>query len=325
MYRNEPGTSIKVIGVSGGGMNAVNHMIDVGLPGLEFIAIDFDGLTLEKSKAPAKLQLTSLYPRLIFPEFGEPVRIWNKESATARRKQIRKVIGKADVVFIVAGLGGDVGSGIAPVIAETARETGALTIAVTTRPFSFEGRESATVAEHGINELRSCVDTLIVIPLDGILKTSDNKEMTVSEAFDLADDLLWQAVWCIVTPIAMPHSCMTHLDLGDISPLFKAETGRARIGILTYGWASGENQVTNSTRMLISCPFLKKPIKEARAVLATISVMTDPEIPRPEIREARDTLVALANPGAEVLYSATLVENQPGDICITAICVYDEV
>ena len=315
MYRNEPGTNIKVIGVSGGGISAVNHMIDVGLPGLEFIAIDFDGLALE---------------------IGEPARIRNKESAIARRKQIRKVIGKADVVFIVAGLGGDVGSGMAPVIAEIAKETGALTIAVTTRPFSFEGRGCATVAEHCINDLRSCVDTLIVIPLDGILKMSDNKNLSVDEAFNLADDLLRQAVQCIVTPIAMPYSCMTLLEhryparrypknVGDISPLFKAETGRALIGMLTYGWASGENRVANSTRMLISCPFLEKPIKEARAVLATTSVMTKAEIPFPEILDARDTLIALASPDAEVLYSATPVKNQPDDICITAICVYDEV
>jgi len=321
MNRIELGTSVKVIGVGGGGTSAVDWMIDMGLSRTEFIAANFDIQSLRLRKATVKLELKSLYPGLTFPEFGDPARIRRRESSMAMREQIRKAIGKADLMFIIAGLGGGTGSGAAPVIAEIAREAGALTVGVVTRPFVFEGKERAKVAEASIKDLSRYVDTLIVIPNDGILKMMDIKEMSVAEAFHLCDERIVQAVQCILGLIFGP--CLfTPLSFNDIAPLLRSRRGGPLAGRLGIGWASGKNRVKEATYMAINSPLLEEPFRMASGVL--IGIVCSPELPLSEIDEAVGNVVAASKPDARILHNATINNSLKDELRITVVCLYEQ-
>lgn len=193
MSESECKTRVKVVGVGGAGIKAVNRMIDAGLSGVEFVAVDFDLAGLRLCKAKVKLELKSLYPGLTFPEFGNPARLRKRESAIAGREQIRDTLGEAGVVLIIAGLGGHTGSGVAPVVAETARQKGAFTIGLVTLPFSFEGRQRCEIAEEVVKELCSRTDILTTISPYRILEMASTQKMSLTEAFDLMDDVLQRA------------------------------------------------------------------------------------------------------------------------------------
>lgn len=199
MSESEFKTRVKVVGVGGAGIKAVNRMIDAGLSGVEFAVVDFDLMDLRLCKAAARLELKSLYPRLTFPEFGNAARLRKRESAMAGQEQIRNTLGEADVVFIIAGLGGHTGSGVAPVVAETARQKGAFTIGLVTLPFTFEGRQRHEIAEEVVKELCSRTDTLTTISPYQILQMASTQKMSVNEAFDLVDDILQRATQNILS------------------------------------------------------------------------------------------------------------------------------
>lgn len=315
-------TIIKVIGVGGAGTNAVNRMIATGMSGLEFIDIDFSMLSLKKSEAQIKLQLTSIYPPLTFPEFGDPVRIRNRESAVVGREQITRAIGKVDVVVIVGGMGGGTGSGVAPVIAETAIESGALTIGVVTRPFSFEGRGRAAVAEKGINDLRSRVDTLIVISNDGILKMIHTKEMSVTDAFHLSDDYLRRAVQCIVGLVSTPCLPAPPSYNEAVTDFLRSKKGKPLAGRLGIGLASGKNRIKEAVRMAVTSPLLEEPFKMASAIL--IESICSPEITIAEISEAANIFGASSKPTTRILYTTTVENSSKSELQITVICLYEQ-
>lgn len=315
-------TIAKVVGVGGAGINAVNRMIDVGLPGLEFIAIDFDWLALERSKAPSKLQLTSLYPRLTFPEFGDPARIRNRESATAGREQIRKTLGDADCVFIVAGLGGGTGTGVAPVIAETARQIGALTVGVVTRPFLFEGKGGTKVAETGIRDLSGHVNTLIVISDECVLKLAEKRKMIVTEALYLVDDNLRCAVQCIVGLTSVPCLFTPPSYNESVGTILRSKRGESLAGRLGIGMGSGKNRAKEAAHMAITSPLLEEPFKMASGVL--IEIICAPEITVSEINEAAKIVVAASRPTARTLYDVTIDKKLKDELCITVVCLYEQ-
>ncbi len=242
---------IKVIGVGGGGNNAVNRMIAAGLKGVEFIGINTDAQALQMSRAAEKIQigikLTKGLGAGANPEIGH-------SAAEESRDEIAKVLLGADMVFVAAGMGGGTGTGAAPVVAEIAREVGSLTVGVVTRPFSFEGRKRAMQAERGILELRDKVDTLITIPNDRLLQIVD-KHTTIQEAFRIADDVLLQGVQGISNLITIPG--LINLDFADVKTIM-AETGSALMGI---GQASGENRAADAARKAISSPLLETSIE----------------------------------------------------------------
>src|SRR5881227_2540280 len=252
---------IKVAGIGGGGVNAVNRMIDAGLKGVEFIAINTDAQALLMSDADVKLDIGRDLTRGLGagsdPEVG-------KEAAEAHRDEIEEVLKGADMVFITAGKGGGTGTGGAPVIAEIAKAIGALTIGVVTRPFSFEGRRRAVQAEAGIQRLKEKVDTLIIIPNDRLLTVSNDKTSMVN-AFKMADEVLLQGVQGITDLITTPG--LINTDFADVK-MIMTNAGSALMGI---GLATGEGRGVNAARAAVSSPLLEAGIEGARGILLSIA------------------------------------------------------
>src|SRR2546421_4106915 len=252
---------IKVAGIGGGGVNAVNRMIDAGLKGVEFIAVNTDAQALLMSDADVKLDIGRDLTRGLGagsdPEVG-------KEAAEAHRDEIEEVLKGADMVFITAGKGGGTGTGGAPVIAEIAKAIGALTIGVVTRPFAFEGRRRSVQAEQGINVLKEKVDTLIIIPNDRLLSVS-NEKTSVLNAFKMADEVLLQGVQGITDLITTPG--LINTDFADVK-MIMTNAGTALMGI---GYASGEGRAVNAARGAISSPLLESSIEGARGILLNVS------------------------------------------------------
>lgn len=252
---------IKVIGVGGGGGNAVNRMIQAELQGVHFLVVNTDVQSLNLSQAEHKIQIGSKLTKGLGagadPEIG-------KKAAEESREELMQALAGADMVFVTAGMGGGTGTGGAPVVAEVAREIGALTVGVVTRPFTFEGRKRANQAEEGIQELRSKVDTLITIPNDRLLQVVD-KSTSINEAFRIADDVLRQGVQGISDLIAVPG--LINLDFADVKTIM-SETGTALMGI---GSAKGENRAVEAAKVAISSPLLETSVEGARGVLLNIT------------------------------------------------------
>jgi cell division protein FtsZ len=299
--------SIKVVGVGGGGSNAVNRMISAGLRGVEFIAINTDIQALALSQAERKIHIGAKLTRGLGaggdPEIG-------RQAAEETRDELIDTLEGADMVFVTAGMGGGTGTGGAPVVARIAREVGALVIGVVTRPFSFEGRRRATTAEEGIRDVRQHVNTLITIPNDRLLNIVDAK-VSMIEAFRVADDVLRQGVQGIADLITVPG--LINLDFADVRTVM-AEAGSALIGI---GVASGEDRAVRAARTAISSPLLETSMEGARGVLLNVTGGMD--LGLMEANDAAQIIAESADPDANIIFGAVIDEAMSDEVRITVI------
>ena len=293
--------NIKVIGVGGGGSNAVNRMINLGLQGVEFIAVNTDAQALLKSLAPKRLQIGDKLTRGLGagaqPEVGQ-------KAAEESRDDILEALRGADMVFVTAGMGGGTGTGAAPVVAECAREIGALTVAVVTRPFSFEGMKRKRNAESGIANLRQHVDTIITIPNDRLLQVVD-KKTSITQAFLEADDILRQGVKGISDLIS--EAGLINLDFADVRSIM-SNSGTALMGI---GEATGENAAVEAAKNAIASPLLETTIDGARGVLINVTGAEE-NLSMFEVNEASTTIQEAVNGQANIIWGAA-VDNTMGD------------
>ncbi len=298
---------IKVIGVGGGGNNAVNRMIEHGVQGVDFIAVNTDAQALNLSKAEHKLQIGGKLTRGLGaganPEVG-------KKAAEESREQLEEVLRGADMVFVTAGMGGGTGTGAAPVIAQIARELGALTVGVVTRPFKFEGRKRQTQAIGGIQAMKDAVDTLIVIPNDKLLEIVD-KSTPMLEAFREADNVLRQGVQGISDLIATPG--LINLDFADVKTIM-SDKGSALMGI---GIATGENRATDSAKKAISSPLLETSIDGAKGVIMNITGGMNLSLY--EVQEAADIVAMASDEEVNMIFGAVINENLSDEIIVTVI------
>ncbi len=298
---------IKVIGVGGGGNNAVNRMIEGGVQGVEFIAVNTDAQALNLSKAEIKMQIGASLTRGLGaganPEVG-------RKAVEESYKQIEEVLKGADMVFVTAGMGGGTGTGAAPAIAQISRELGALTIGVVTRPFGFEGRKRAANAAAGIEALRAAVDTLIIVPNDRLLQIVDKKTPMI-QAFREADNVLRQGVQGISDLIAVPG--LINLDFADVKTIMSNQ-GTALMGI---GSAKGEDRAVEAAKKAISSPLLETSIHGAQGVLMNITGGTDLSLY--EVQEAADIVGSAADKELNMIFGSIINENLKDEIMITVI------
>ncbi|MEY2432020.1 MAG: cell division protein FtsZ [Acidimicrobiaceae bacterium] len=298
---------IKVVGIGGGGVNAVNRMIDAGLKGVEFIAINTDAQALLMSDADVKLDIGRELTRGLGagsdPEVG-------RQAAEAHRDEIEEVLKGADMVFITAGKGGGTGTGGAPVVAEMAKQLGALTIAVVTRPFAFEGRRRSVQAEQGIQKLKEKVDTQIVIPNDRLLTVS-NEKTSVLNAFKMADEVLLQGVQGITDLITTPG--LINTDFADVK-MIMSNAGSALMGI---GYGSGDGRALSAARSAISSPLLEASIEGARGILLNISGGSD--LGLFEVNEAAEVIHGVAHPDANIIFGAVIDDEMGDEVRVTVI------
>jgi cell division protein FtsZ len=298
---------IKVVGVGGGGSNAVNRMIEAGLRGCEFIAVNTDAQALLMSEADQKLHIGTRTSRGLGagadPQIGE-------EAAAESRDEIKEALKGADMVFITAGEGGGTGTGGAPIIGQVAHELGALTVGVVTRPFGFEGRRRAEQAQTGIKNLREEVDTLIVIPNDRLLQVVE-KRTSVMEAFRMADDVLRQGVQGITDLITIPG--LVNLDFADVRTIMN-DAGSALMGI---GEAEGESRAAEAARIAVSSPLLEASVEGATGILLNITGGSD--LGLFEVNEAAEVVTGAADPNANVIFGAVIDENIAGNVRVTVI------
>ncbi|MBP3637851.1 MAG: cell division protein FtsZ [Clostridia bacterium] len=299
--------SIKVVGCGGGGNNAVNRMVDAGLRGVEFIAINTDRQALAMSGAQTKIQIGEKMTKGLgagaVPEVG-------RRAAEESREEIAQALAGADLVFVTAGMGGGTGTGAAPVVAEVARDLGALTISVVTKPFAFEGKQRMKNAEMGIADLKQRVDTLVVIPNDRLLQVV-SKGTTMLEAFRIADDVLRQGIQGISDLIAVP--ALINLDFADVKTVMESG-GMAHMGI---GTGKGENRMVEAAKNAISSPLLETNIDGARAVLINITGGEDISIV--DINEAANLVMQAADPEANIIFGAGIDETMGDEVRITVI------
>jgi len=298
---------IKVIGVGGGGNNAVNRMIEHGVQGVDFIAVNTDAQALNLSKAEVKLQIGAKLTRGLGaganPEVG-------KKAAEESREQLEEVLRGADMVFVTAGMGGGTGTGAAPVIAQIARDLGALTVGVVTRPFTFEGRKRQTQAIGGIGGMKESVDTLIVIPNDKLLQIVD-KSTPMLEAFREADNVLRQGVQGISDLIATPG--LINLDFADVKTIM-SNKGSALMGI---GIATGENRAAEAAKKAISSPLLESSIDGAKGVLMNITGGSNLSLF--EVQEAADIVASASDEEVNMIFGSVINENLKDEIIVTVI------
>ena len=298
---------IKVVGVGGAGVNAVNRMIDAGLKGVEFIAVNTDAQALLMSDADVKLDIGRDLTRGLGagsdPEIG-------RQAAEDHRTEIEEALEGSDMVFITAGEGGGTGTGGAPIIAEAARAAGALTIGVVTRPFTFEGRRRSVQAEQGIVQLKEKVDTQIVIPNDRLLDVSDENTALLN-AFDTADEVLLQGVQGITTLITTPG--LINTDFADVRTVM-ADAGSALMGV---GQATGDGRALNAARKAISSPMLEASIEGARGVLLNISGPRD--LGLFEVNEAAEVVHGVAHPEANIIFGTVVDDEMGDDVRVTVI------
>ncbi|WP_410514526.1 cell division protein FtsZ [Paenibacillus sp. BR2-3] len=306
-FEMESLAQIKVIGVGGGGSNAVNRMIENGVQGVEFITVNTDAQALHMAKSEHKLQIGDKLTRGLGaganPEVG-------KKAAEESRDLISNTLKGADMVFVTAGMGGGTGTGAAPVIAEIARECGALTVGVVTRPFTFEGRKRSNQAELGIEALKEKVDTLIVIPNDRLLEIVD-KKTPMLEAFREADNVLRQAVQGISDLIAVPG--LINLDFADVKTIM-TERGSALMGI---GIATGENRASEAARKAIMSPLLETSIEGARGVIMNITGGSNLSLY--EVNEAAEIVTSASDPEVNMIFGAIIEETMKDEIKVTVI------
>ena len=305
--------NIKVIGVGGGGGNAVNRMVESGVQGVEFISVNTDMQALNFSQASTKIQigekLTKGQGAGANPEIG-------RKAAEESKEQIAAALAGTNMVFITAGMGGGTGTGAAPVVAEIAREAGILTVGVVTKPFGFEGRRRMTQAEQGIEELRSKVDSLVIIPNERLKYATDQK-ITFANAFEIADDVLRQAVQSISDLIR--DTGFINLDFADVTAIMK-DAGLAHMGV---GRAAGKGKAEEAAKMAISSPLLETSINGARGVL--INVTGSMDIGLEEVEQAATLVQQAVHPDALTIFGAAFDETLDDEIRVTVIATgFDE-
>ena len=306
--------NIKVVGVGGGGNNVVNRMVKTGTKGVDFIAVNTDKQALAVSSATYKIQigekLTNGQGAGSDPEVG-------RKSAEENRTQISKALEDADMVFITAGMGGGTGTGAAPIVADIAKELGVLTVGVVTKPFRFEGMRRMKQAEGGITELRNKVDSLVIIPNER-LKLATDQKITMANAFEIADDVLQQAVQSISDLIK--NTGFINLDFADVSAVMK-DAGRAHMGV---GRAAGKNKAEEAARMAISSPLLETSINGAKGVL--INVTGSMDIGLEEVETAANLVQEAAHPEANIIFGAAFDDTLEDELRVTVIATgFDEV
>jgi cell division protein FtsZ len=302
------GARIKVIGIGGGGGNAVNRMIDAGIEGIEFLVANTDLQALKRSKAPIKIQLGSRLTKGLGAGANPNV---GREAALEDTDKIIEVLEGADMVFVTTGLGGGTGTGGAPIIASLATELDALTVAVVTKPFLFEGRRRMQQAEQGLRELRECVDTVITIPNERLLHTVQ-KDSSLADSFGVADDVLRQAVQGISDLITVPG--LINLDFADVKSIMQG-MGMALMGA---GRARGENRAIEATQQAISSPLLEEAtIQGAKGVL--INITGGPDLTLYEVNTASTIIREAADEDANIIFGAVIDENLRDEMKITVI------
>lgn len=299
---------IKVVGVGGGGSNAVNRMISLGLEGVDFIAVNTDAQALLHAMAPKRMQIGEKLTRGLGagarPEIGE-------KAAQESREDILEALRGSDMVFITAGMGGGTGTGAAPVVAECAREVGALTVGVVTKPFTFEGPARRRKADQGIENLKKHVDTIITIPNDRLLQVVD-KNTPMTQAFSIADDVLRQGVKGISDLIAKPG--LINLDFADVKSIM-SNAGSALMGI---GEASGGNAAVNAAKAAVDSPLLETSIQGARGILLNITGSAE-SLSMMEVNEASVTIQESAHPDANIIFGASIDDTMGDSVSVTVI------
>ncbi len=309
-----PVANIKVIGVGGGGSNAVNRMIKSNLRGVEFIAVNTDAQALYYSEAATKINIGKATTRGLGAGSNPDV---GKQAAEESREDLRSVIEGADMVFVTCGLGGGTGTGAAPIIAELAKEMGILTVAVVTKPFTFEGHRRRSQAEDGLENLRNKVDTLITIPNDRLLSLID-KKTPINEAFSVVDDVLRQGVQGIADLITI-HG-MINVDFADVRAIME-NSGSALMGI---GYGTGENRAQDAAKSAIESPLLEMSIEGAKGILFNITGGND--LSMFEVDEAARIITEAADPDANIIFGAVINDSYTGEIKITVVATgFDQV
>ncbi|NLL82259.1 MAG: cell division protein FtsZ [Tissierellia bacterium] len=298
---------IKVIGVGGGGSNAVNRMIESGVRGIDFVALNTDRQALYSSRAETKIQIGEKLTKGLGaganPEIGT-------KAAEENRNDIMEIISGADMVFITAGMGGGTGTGAAPIVAEIAKELGILTVGVVTKPFTFEGKKRLLQAEKGVEELKNKVDTLVTIPNDRLLQVAD-KKTTMAQAFLMADEVLQNGIQGISDLISVPN--LINLDFADVKTIMSCK-GIAHMGI---GLASGDSRASDAAKLAIKSPLLETSIDGAKSVLLNITGGSDLGIF--EVNEAADLIRQSVDQDANIIFGAGIDESLGDTIKITVI------
>lgn len=297
---------IKVIGVGGGGNNAVKRMKEEGLQGVEFVAVNTDKQILNNLDINTKLQIGSKITKGLGAGANPAV---GMKAAEESRNEIEEALDKTDMVFVTAGMGGGTGTGAAPVVAQIAKEKGILTVGVVTKPFTFEGRKRQMQAEQGIEALKGKVDTLVIIPNDKLLQISD-KRTTMSEAFMMADEVLMDGIQGISDLIAVPN--LINLDFADVRSIMLNQ-GIAHMGI---GKANGDNRAMEAAKLAVKSPLLETSIGGAKAVLINV---TGKELGLFEVNEAAELIREEVDPDANIIFGAGIDECLGDDIKITVI------
>ncbi len=299
--------TIKVIGVGGAGNNAVNRMIDIGIKGVDFIAVNTDRQALQTSRANTKIQIGEKITRGLGaganPDIGA-------QSAEESKSEIAEVLRGADMVFVTAGMGGGTGTGAAPIVASTAKEMGILTIGVVTKPFTFEGKKRLSQAERGIESLKGKVDTLVVIPNDKLLQIIDRKT-SIIEAFKMADDILRQGVQGISDLIAIPG--LVNLDFADVKTIMLNQ-GMAHMGV---GSAGGENRAEDAAKEAIQSPLLETSIEGAKGVI--INITGGEDLGLHEVNTAAELVQRSVDPEANIIFGTVTDSSMADEIQITVI------
>jgi cell division protein FtsZ len=298
---------IKVVGVGGGGTNAVNRMVDAGLSGVEFIAVNTDAQALMICDADVKIHIGSAATRGLGAGADPAVGL---AAAQESRDELKEALKGADMVFVTAGEGGGTGTGGAPIVAELGRELGALTVGVVTKPFGFEGRRRAQQGEQGIESLRDRLDTLIVIENDRLLQVVE-KQTSVVDAFRMADDVLRQGVQGITDLITVPG--LVNLDFADVRTIMR-EAGSALMGI---GVAGGDNRAAEAARAAVSSPLLESSIDGATGIL--LNITGGPDIGLFEVNEAAEVVTSAADPNANIIFGAVINEAMGDEVRVTVI------
>jgi len=298
---------IKVIGVGGGGNNAVNRMIQAGLKGVEFIAINTDKQVLLKSEANTKIQIGEKLTRGLGaganPEVGE-------KAATESQEEISQAIKGADMIFITAGMGGGTGTGAAPVVARIAKDMGILTVGVVTKPFAFEGRRRMQNAERGIENLKNCLDALVTVPNDRLLQAVD-KKTPITEAFKKSDEILKYGVQGISDIIIVPG--LVNADFADVRTVM-SNTGLAHMGI---GRASGEKKAEEAVKQAIQSPLLETSIDGAKGVL--LNIVGGEDLSMYEVNQAAEIVQQSVDPDAVFIFGASINESMRDEMMVTVI------
>ena len=298
---------IKVVGVGGGGGSAVNRMVENGVKGVEFIAVNTDVQALHYNKSSKKLHIGKSITRGLGagmnPELG-------RQAAEESQNEVRDALKDADMVFVTCGLGGGTGTGAAPIVAEIARDLGALTVAVVTKPFQFEGAQRKNIAERGLTELSDKVDTIITIPNDKLLQVID-KKTSLLDAFKVVDDILQQGVQGIAELITIPG--LINVDFADVKAVM-ANAGSALMGI---GTASGENKAIEAAKAAINSPLLEMSIEGARGILFTIT--GGPNLGMNEVNEAAKIITSAADEDAKIIFGSCLDPKMKDELKITVV------